>query len=47
MLALSRRFTDPTLILTMNISTIVSAVVVAIVPILFFAIAPTLPRNQR
>jgi hypothetical protein len=47
MLALLHRFTDPTLILTMNILTIVSAVVVVIVPIIFFAIPPTLPRNQR
>jgi hypothetical protein len=45
MAALSHYFSNPALILTMNLSTIVSAIIAAIVPIIFFAIPPTLPRN--
>jgi hypothetical protein len=42
--ALSSRLPDTTLALSVNILTIVAAVVVAAIPIIFFAIAPTLPR---
>jgi hypothetical protein len=45
-LALSHRFADPTTILIMNLVTIASAFTAALVPILFFAIAPTLPRSE-
>ena len=38
---------DPTLALSMNIATIAAAAAAAIIPILFFAIAPVLPRNDR
>ena len=38
---------DPTLALSINIATIAAAVAVAIIPIIFFAIAPVLPRDNR
>ena len=43
-LALSSPLPNPTLALSMNILTIVAAVVVAAIPIIFFALVPTLPR---
>ena len=45
--ALSLRFANPTLALSMNILTIAAAAAVAIIPIAFFAIAPVLPRGER
>jgi hypothetical protein len=45
--AVSLKPTDPTLILSINIVTIVAAVAVAIIPIAFFAIRPILPRGER
>ena len=38
---------DPTLAWSINIATIVAAAAVAIIPIIFFAIAPVLPRDNR
>jgi hypothetical protein len=38
---------DPALALSINIATIVAAVAVAIIPIIFFAIAPVLPPDNR
>ena len=38
---------DPTVLLSINIATIAAAVAVAIIPIIFFAIAPVLPRDNR
>jgi len=45
--ALSLKPTDPTLILSINIVTIIAAAAVAIIPIAFFAIRPILPRGER
>ena len=45
--ALSLKPTDPTLLLSIDILTIVAASAVAIIPILFFAIRPILPRGER
>jgi len=45
--ALSLRLADPALALSMNIVTIAAAVAVAMIPIIFFAIAPVLPRGER
>lgn len=45
--ALSSRLPNPILALSVNILTIVAAVFVAAIPIIFFAIAPTLPRGAR
>ena len=45
--AVSLKPADPTLILSINIVTIVAAAAVAIIPIAFFAIAPILPRTGR
>jgi hypothetical protein len=42
--ALSLRLPDPALAMSLNILTIVAAVAAAAIPILFFALAPTLPR---
>jgi len=44
-LALTLRITDSTLVLSINILTIAAGVAVAIIPIIFFAIAPILPRE--
>jgi hypothetical protein len=41
------RLADPALALSMNIATIAAAVAVAMIPIIFFAIAPILPRGER
>lgn len=38
---------DPTVALSINIATIAAAVAVAIIPIIFFAIAPVLPPDDR
>ena len=38
---------DPTLALSINVVTIAAAAAVAIIPIIFFAIAPVLPRDNR
>ncbi len=46
-LALLHRLTDPNLILTANLVTIAASIAVAVLPIAFFAIAPTLPRGPR
>ena len=45
-LALTLRITDPTLALSINILTIAAGVAVAIIPIIFFAIAPVLPGGR-
>ena len=44
-LVLLRQLTDPTLILVTNIVVIAAAAAAAMIPIIFFAIAPTLPRS--
>jgi hypothetical protein len=41
-----RYLTDPTLIMVTNIAAIASAIALAIIPIVFFAIGPTLPRGE-
>ena len=46
-LALSVRLSDSTLTLLINIVTIAAAAAVAIIPIIFFAIAPVLPQADR
>jgi hypothetical protein len=45
-LGLGRVFKDPTLVLLINILTIAAAVTAALIPILFFALTPTLPRDE-
>jgi hypothetical protein len=45
-LILLRYLTDPTLIMVTNIAAIASAIALAIIPIVFFAIGPTLPRGE-
>jgi hypothetical protein len=45
--ALSLRQADPALVLSMNIVTIMAALAVAMIPIIFFAIAPILPRRKH
>ena len=45
--ALSLKPADPSLALSINVATIAAAVAVAIIPIIFFAIAPVLPRDER
>ena len=45
--ALCWRVADPTVTLSVNILTIAAAAAVAIIPIIFFALAPTLPRGER
>jgi hypothetical protein len=45
--ALSVRLSDSTLTLLINAVTIAAAAAVAIIPIVFFAIAPTLPRSEH
>ena len=45
-LALSTRLADPALASFLNIVTIAAAAGVAMVPIIFFAIAPILPRGN-
>jgi hypothetical protein len=45
--ALSLKPADPALAWSINIATIAAAVAVAIIPIVFFAIAPVLPPDDR
>ncbi len=45
-LGFCRVFSDPVLVLLINILTIAAAVTAAVIPILFFALAPTLPRDE-
>ncbi len=45
-LALSVRLSDSTLALLVNILTIAAAAAVAIIPIIFFAVPPILPRGN-
>ena len=45
--ALSLKPADPTLALSINLATIAAAAAVAIIPIVYFAIAPVLPRDER
>jgi hypothetical protein len=45
-LGLGRVFKDPGLVLLINILTIAAAVSAALIPILFFALTPTLPRDE-
>ena len=44
--AVSSWLTNPTLALSVNIVTIVAAAAVAIIPIVFFAVAPILPGRR-
>jgi len=46
-MALSLKPTDPTVLLSIDIVTVAAASAVAIIPILFFAIRPILPRGER
>jgi hypothetical protein len=45
--AVSVRWSDSALALSINILTIAAAAAVAIIPIAFFAISPILPRSDR
>jgi hypothetical protein len=45
--ALSLKPADPNLAWSINIATIAAAAAVAIIPIIYFAIAPVLPREDR
>ena len=45
--AVSLRPADPTLALSINMATIAAAAAAAIIPIIFFAIAPVLPPDNR
>jgi hypothetical protein len=45
--ALSMKPADPTLALFINVLTIVAGAAVAMIPIVFFAVAPILPRADR
>jgi hypothetical protein len=45
--ALFVRWNDSTLALSINIATIVAAAAVALIPIIYFAIAPVLPPDDR
>lgn len=44
---LSSRVVDSALVSAMNIVTIIAAAAVAMIPIIFFAVAPILPRAER
>lgn len=46
-IVLSLKPTDPTLLLSADVVTIAAASAVFIIPILFFAIRPILPRGER
>ena len=46
-LAVSWQLTDATLTLLVNVLTIAAAAAVAVIPIVFFAIRPILPRGER
>jgi hypothetical protein len=41
------RWSDSTLALSINVLTIAAAAAVALIPIIYFAIAPILPRDNR
>ena len=45
-LAVSLRLTDTTLVLSINVLTIAAGVAVAVIPIIFFAVAPVLPGGR-
>lgn len=45
--ALLVRWSDSTLALSINIATIAAAAAVAIIPIIYFAVAPVLPGDDR
>jgi hypothetical protein len=45
-LAITLRMTNPTLVLSINLLTIAAGAAVAIIPIIFFAIAPVLPGGR-
>lgn len=45
--ALSLKPADPTLAWSINIATIAAAAAVALIPIIYFAIAPVLPLDNR
>jgi hypothetical protein len=45
--AVSLKPADPTLALSINILTIAAAAAVAIIPIIYFAVAPVLPHEDR
>ena len=45
--AVSLKPADPTLALSINIVTIAAAAAVAIIPIIYFAVAPVLPQEDR
>ena len=45
--ALSLKPADPTLAWSINLATIAAAAAVALIPIIYFAIAPVLPRDNR
>jgi len=42
-----RRFSDPALATSLNVLTIAAAAAVAIIPILFYALTPTIPSGGR
>jgi hypothetical protein len=46
-IAVALKPSDPTLAWSINIATIAAAVAVAIIPIIYFAIAPVLPHEDR
>ena len=46
-IALTLKPTDPTLLLSIDIIPVAAACAVALLPILFFAIRPILPRGER
>lgn len=43
----SRRFADPAILSMLNVTTLVAAAAVALIPIVMFAFAPTLPGRAR
>ena len=45
-MALSHRLLDPSVNLSLNVITIAAAAAVAIIPILFFAASPVIPRGD-
>ena len=45
--AVSLKPADPTLALSINIVTIAAAAAVALIPIIYFAVAPVLPHEDR
>ena len=45
--AVSLKPADPTLAWSINLATIAAAAAVALIPIVYFAIAPVLPRDHR